>query len=141
MPVPFSKQTMSNLLVGAWEGGSNYWVDSVKYLPPKGMTMQELKHLAWDAAPDDEKRLWRDRDGRWPLYLFLPFLPPSVDWKIEFASSEGKAYLTPKNMREAAEKLLEQDPHIFARIKSEDDDAGDADAWLQTAIFGEVIFG
>lgn len=145
MPVPFSKQTMADLLTAAWEGGSNHWVESVKYVPPEGMSIKELRHLAWDAAPPEDRKSWESEgpDGRWPLYAFLPFLPPSVAWKIAFVEDgeEVPVYLTPKNMRGAASKLLEKNPKIFSQIKSEDWDAGSADAWLQMALFDEVVYG
>ena len=145
MAIGFSKEDMANLLITAWEGGSNYWVDYADYKPPKGMTLKELRKAAWEAAPEKEKDLWKDEgpEGRWPLYSLLPFLPPSVKWKIEFRPQEEEesVFLTPENMREAAQKLVETHPSIFARIKEGDYDAGDADVWLQTALFNEVVYG
>jgi len=145
MPVYLSKKDMSDLLVTAWEGGSNYWIEHADYVPPKGMSIENLRALAWEAAPPEEHELWRREGpkGRWPLYAFLPLLPPSVKWKIKFKPIEDEpaVFLTPENMREAAPKLVDTHPKIFGRIKSGDFDAGDADAWLQTAVFDEIIFG
>lgn len=146
MPAHVSKKDMANLLVTAWEGGSNYWVEYADYIPPKGMSLKELKKVAWENAPAEEKEFWKTSEGV-PLYSLLPFLPPSVKWKIKFKPNEVVKeddevyYLTPENMREAVVKLIPKYSHIFARIKSEDYDAGDADAWLQMAIFDDVIFG
>lgn len=146
MPPFVSKKDMASLLITAWEGGSNYWVEYADYIPPKGMSLKELKKVAWENAPQEEKDFWKTSEGV-PLYSLLPFLPPSVKWKIKFKPSEVISkedevyYLTPENMRDAAKKLIPKYPHIFARIKSEDYDAGDADAWLQMALFDDVIFG
>lgn len=146
MPAFLSKKDMANLLITAWEGGSNYWVDYADYVPPKGMSLKDLKKTAWENLPPEEREFWKEEKGV-PLYSTLPFLPPSVKWKIKFVPSEvvkaeGEAYyLTPENMREAALKIAKTHPHIFKRIKEEQYDAGDADAWLQTALFDEVIFG
>ena len=146
MGVFLSKKDMSDLLITAWEGGSNYWVEVAKYEPPAGMSKAELKQLAWDALPFEEKDLWKTPQGV-PLYAMLAYLPPSVKWRIAFEPNEvikGKGevyYLTPKGMREAAPKLAKAHPHIYKRIREEGYDAGDADAWLQMAIFDEVIFG
>lgn len=145
MALFLSKEDMASLLTTAWEGGSNYWVEVADFIPPKGMSYKELKKAAWDAAPEKEKEFWKDEGptGRWPLYALLPYLPPSVKWKISFKPQEDDevVYLTPENMRKSVVKLAEKYPHVFARIKSEDYDAGDADAWLQMAIFDDVIFG
>lgn len=144
----FSKQDMSDLLVTAWEGGSTYWVDQAEYVPPEGMTKKQLRKTAWEAAPPEAKELWKDEgpEGRWPLYSMLPYLPPSVKWKIRLThgSESGEAekvYLTPENMREASTKLIDKHPHIFARIKDGNYDAGDADVWLQMAALGEEVYG
>jgi hypothetical protein len=145
MPLFLSKQKMSDLLVTAWEGGSTYWVELAEYIPPKGMSYKELRRAAWDAAPDENREDWKDegRDGRWPLYLFLPYLPPSVKWKVKFTDNEvGEvAYLTPENMRQAIATLQKTHPHLVKGIKDDSYDAINADAWLQAAIFGEVTFG
>lgn len=143
MSVYLSKKDMADLLVTAWEGGSNYWVEYADYVPPKGMKRDELRRIAWENLPQEEKEFWKTSEGV-PLYSMLPYLPPSVKWKIKFKPIENEPpkYLTPENMREASSKLIKKDyAHIFARIKDENYDAGDADAWLQMALFGDVIFG
>lgn len=140
----FSKQDMSDLLVTAFEGGSNYWIQFVEYQMPPGMTKADLRRAAWDAMPDEEKRLWKEEGptGRWPLYVALPYLPPSVQWAIKIKPFEDEAVLlTPENMRQAAAEFAKRFPQAFRRVKEGDFDAGDADAWLQTAVFGEVVYG
>jgi len=137
-----SKRDMADLLISCFEGGSNYWAVDAEYIPPPGMTLNELKALAYEASPEEEKRLWRDEWRKAPLYAFLPFLPPSVNWMIRFTTEEGEsAVLDPKNMREAAPRLAKVHPHLFREIKAGNADAGTADAWLQMAVFNEVIFG
>ncbi len=142
MPAFFSKRTMADLLISAFEGGSNYWAVDAEYIPPPGMTLDELKAAAYEASPEEEKQLWRGEWRKAPLYAFLPFLPPSVNWMIKFSTEEGEsAVLDPRSMREAAPKLAKAHPHLFRQIKEENGDAGTADAWLQMALFGEVVFG
>jgi hypothetical protein len=133
---------MADLLTTAWEGGSNYWVEVAEYLPPAGMTMDQLHAMAWEATPDDEKRFWKTSEGV-PLYAILPYLPPSVGWKIVFRPVEEVevGHLTPKSMREALHKLTKLNPHVAQRIMKGDYDALDADAWLQVGVFGKAIFG
>ena len=146
MPPFLSKKELSDLLVTAWEGGSNYWVDSAKYISPKGMTYDELHHLAWENLPEEDKEFWKEEKGV-PLYSMLPYIPSSVKWKIRFVptdviNEEGeKFYLTAENMKEAGPQVAKTHPQIFKRIKEGQFDAGDADVWLQTALFNEVIFG
>lgn len=145
MALFLSKKDMSDLLSTAWEGGSTYWVELAEYIPPKGMSYKELRRAAWEAAPEEEKETWKDegQDGRWPLYVFLPYLPPSVKWKVKFTDNEAGevAYLTPENMRQAIVTLRKTHPHLAKEIEEDNHDASSADAWLQAAIFGEVQFG
>ena len=145
MPLFLSKKDMADLLITAWEGGSTYWVDRAEYIPPKGMSYKDLRRAAWDATPDSEKEMWKDegRDGRWPLYSFLPYLPPSVKWKVKFTASEGgdTGHLTPESMRQAIATLSKKHGRLASQIKEGNYDAGGADAWLQAALFGDVLFG
>lgn len=146
MSVFLSKKDMSDLLVSAWEGGSAYWVADATYKFPLGMSEEAFERRAWGALPPEEKESWGSPE-RVPFYAMVAFLPPSVKWRIAFRPNEvvkerGEVYyLTPKNMREAVSGLVKKSPHVFARIKSGNWDASDADAWLQMAIFGEVVFG
>jgi hypothetical protein len=143
VPLALSKKDMADLLTTAWEGGSNYWVEVAEYIPPKGMTMDALHALAWEHLPDEEREFWKKPQGV-PLYAMLPYLPPSIKWKVKFVPNEGGdiKYLTPQNMREAISTLSKKDyDHIVKNIKDENYDAGDADAWLQAALFGDVIYG
>lgn len=141
-----SKQLMSDLLVTAWEGGSNYWVESAEYIPPEGMSVKEFRDLLLSTAFKEE---FEDVFGKPPPYALLPYLPPKIDWKVAFRaggeeaddSESDVAYLTPQNMREALPKLAKAHPRNAKNITSDNYDAGDADAWLQTALFGKVIFG
>lgn len=146
MPVFLSKQQIADLLVTAWEGGSNYWIELAEYVYPPKMSKRELRQAAWDAASPEERDLWRSEGpgGRWPLYALLPFLPPSVKWKIKLTTNEPDmepVFVTPQALKEAAAKMAEEFPSIYAGIKSDNYDAGDADAWLQMAAFGKIIFG
>lgn len=143
-PELFTDQELAGLLITAWEGGSNYWILEARYIPPRGMTEDELRRAAWRNAPSDAKELWSEEgpEGRWPLYSLLPFLPETVKWKIKFIPDEGeRVFLTPKNMRAAAKRILTEYPEIFRRIKDGQYDANDADVWLQMSVFGEIVYG
>jgi hypothetical protein len=149
MAVFLSKKMMSYLLSDAMEGGSTYWCQRADYIMPPGMTKEQLRAEAWAAAPEDERDLWSSEGatGRWPLYAFLPFLPPKIEWQMKFIPGDDggvpvkPGILTPRSMRDAAPKLLELNAKSFKRIKEDNWDANDSDNWLQAAIFGEIVFG
>lgn len=137
---PISSKLLSDLLVTAFEGGSSYWVEYANYVNPSGMSMDDLRRIAWQALPPTERQFWKTPEGV-PLYAILPYLK-NVRWKIKFLPSEGTVvYLTPNKMKKGAAKLAKEYPEIFQRIKEEQYDAGDADAWLQMALFGEIVYG
>lgn len=141
----FTDGEMADLLVTAFEGGSNYWIGAVDYLPPPGISHGELRRMAWEAAPPKERDLWRDEgpEGRWPIYAFLPFLASNVRWKIRIYPTEDDNHfdLTRAKMEKATGKLLKEFPERFASVKEGQYDAEDADVWLQLALFGEVVYG
>lgn len=146
MPLSLSDKSLSDLMVTAFEGGSNYWVERAEYIPPKGMTLAQLDKLAWKHAPEKEKELWKTPKGV-PLYSLISYLPPDVKWKIRFIPNEvvkkegERFYLTREKMTGALQALTDKYGHIVGRILQEEYDAGDADAWLQMGALGDVIFG
>lgn len=136
----FDNRIMSDLLVTALEGGSNYWCKLVEYIPPKGMTGKQLCDMAFEAGPKEDQELFKD--GCFPLYSFISFLPKSVNWKMKFETDDGKfVYLTPRKMHRAARLLVFKRIKVYANILAGNYDALDADVWFQYATLGENVYG
>jgi hypothetical protein len=126
-------ERIRDLLVGALEGGSDYWIVNVKYKLPKGLSVCDFKE-----------------GGKFALDLYynpsqlIPFhegcsLLISVDM-----NEDGKLKRHVLN-REAMEKgvqlMSEKYPRHYADLINENDDSDTSDVFLQLALFGEIVFG
>lgn len=122
--VHLSRQRIQDLMVGALEGGSNYWC----FFPDLS------------AVP---------RDAKGPIALRITEAVWEDGASIPVADSEdGKivGQLTKSGMTSALGKMAEDERHpgvvgAARRIRSGDDDASDADVWFQFATMNAVVYG
>jgi len=123
-----TEDQISAVIVGAMEGGSNYWyfVDTkeAKGLPPK-------KH---DGSIDDCLTMRISR----ALVNDPEFSLPVRDLENR---DEVLGVLTPESMKKAFEIAATEYPDAFQNIIQENDDANDADILFQLAVMGELVFG
>lgn len=114
--IEFNHETVSDLVVTAFEGGSNYWIGKVRLLEGKF-----------------EERPWY---GDASLYRH--------NFRIEVRPDEDDPeplYLTPETARRGFEVLRDKFPWHFGNVIHENADADTADAWLQCALFGDIVYG
>ena len=108
-----------DILVTALEGGSNYWIDYIKAAnPPKP---REMATSIWVS--------YRLNDG-----------------KTVFINADGVQYgLTKPKLTKGIKLWVKNHPKQVHLVDGELDagsiDAGDADAILQYALFGELVYG
>jgi hypothetical protein len=111
-----SDDRVASLLVGAFEGGSNYWID----------------HVEVKAGPA-VGRIWNERQ---PFYgapfsggsiVVQPLDDPSVT--LDRAAIQRGLRVMPKKY-----------PHHFADVVTEQDDATTADVFLQCCLFGKAVY-
>jgi hypothetical protein len=124
--VEFPLRRIADLLVGAFEGGSNYWIDVVEVaVPAEGFG---------SAKPGD--------DDYYPRIIRTPLSGGAL--RIEYGNEEGSAdhkVLDRRAIQRGLELLAKSYPARFASIVTENDDAEDSDVLLQLALFGEVVYG
>jgi hypothetical protein len=114
-----TEKRVADLLVGAFEGGSNYWIDSVEVVDRGGHAPAEFKK--------EYPRLVVAA-----IYGALKFKP----------SEDDRAYaLDRKKLTAGLALLAKRYPKRFASIVAEEDDAEDSDVLLQLALFGELVYG
>ena len=106
------KSLLSDLLVTAFEGGSNHWIDSVEILT-EGLDY---------ADPET-----------YPGNYLISVTPLDYD--------EPCRDINPATTADAWSRLRRDYPKIAARISDETYDADDADAFLQMICFEDIIFG
>lgn len=120
-------ETARNLLVSAFEGGSNYWMKLDKYICPPGTTLDDFKEGGKLSCPD-----WH------PAYI----LPTIKDGAMGIVDSEKvKHTLTREKLLNGFDVMAKKYPKHFQNIVDENDDAETADVLLQCALFGELVYG
>jgi hypothetical protein len=137
----FTKEYLSDLLSTAMEGGSNYWaLFDHRFIAPQLLSNKSL--------PLSEKII----NSVWDYHKSIPI------YDVESGENDDKEYGEYDNPYEKYEKLgelsmdsilqavslIKKDPkyqHVWENIATENYDAGDADAFFQLAIMGEVVYG
>lgn len=128
--MPKTLRRTRDLLVAAFEGGSNYWYTIEKAHYPPGTTAADFKE-GGRMQPED-------------YYHWSQLVPTVSGGSLEITAEDmdGVYKLDKKALARGWRLLRQQHPKIYWRIFKEDDfDAGDADVFLQLALFGEVVFG
>lgn len=132
-----TEQIIRNLLVGAFEGGSNYWyrIESKK-LPP-GTKMKDFS--------EGGRMQPRRPDGSEHYFHWSQLIPTYPGGQLvirDVAEGEGETHVLDLPALKKGWMLFKQKyPNQYKRVIEENDDAGDADVFLQLALFDEVIFG
>jgi len=145
---PTVKELRQNLIVSAFDGGSNYWAYMLAYDLPTGKKVE-----------DYEDKDYGEGLGRYNI----PFAPKSaivfttVDELAEAGVTQGfhgyedptdeqiaklKKWRLDKKTLVRGWKVMHDDyPSHYGDAISENDDAGTGDVYLQCCLFGEVIYG
>jgi len=125
-------ETTRNLLVSAFEGGSNYWMKLDKYICPPDTTLDDFKEGGKRSVPDSIGSTWH------PAYI----LPTIKDGAMGIVDSENtKHTLTREKLFIGFDVMAKKYPQHFQNIVDENDDAETADVLLQCALFGELVYG
>lgn len=125
--VNIKNEAIQALFVGAFEGGSNYWVESVK----EGSKPKTDKIRNWSHT-DIWYYNWQfEKDGSIIVVIDEPI---DHSDKVEY-TVDRECIL--KGMDVFAEKY----PRHFANVMKENDDAETADVFLQCCLFGELVYG
>lgn len=121
--VTIPEQTLSDLLVTAFEGGIDDWVGIIAYEKPSSI-------------------LFRDGDG--PKYGYYPLNPDGAVIVSASDTTEAK-FLRQRLDRTAIERglrlMAQEYRSYFSDILEDRTDATTADVLVQLALFGEIVFG
>jgi len=129
----FEEEDLWDLMVTAFEGGSNYWIGTVN------MSVETRKlHSLFANEFSNTVTSWR-----W--YHQVPFVLAGTSGykghELEMDTPAGKYYLTITKLFEGLENMHEESPRHYKDFIEENWDAITADVFLQYALFGKVIFG
>lgn len=125
LPVPFERIT--NAIIGAIEGGSNYWMDGFMPLPASGDIRADMKarDLIWYA----EAEFWERGGG-----AHVTFDKPTED-------DPGFRNIGKAELEAGLTKMAAVAATHFADLINENDDAITHDVFIQCVLFGEIVFG
>jgi hypothetical protein len=107
---PLTPQQLSDLLVTAFEGGSNYWLGKAELV----------------SAQTGNDLLW---------YGDVAFL--EEEFEIDITTDDGDKYRLNKNTISRNKTPT----WVATDLMSDNMDAETADAWLQNALFNDIIYG
>jgi hypothetical protein len=116
-----TKELLSDTLCAAFEGGSNYWIVSVKRVEPTSWTFEsEL-----------------ERDGHW---LFDYPLNPGGAVMIT-TEDEDPYRLDGQAIERGLRVMADQYSSYYQDMVEENGDADTGDVFLQCCLFGDVVYG
>jgi len=117
VPVPITGQMVDDLLITAFEGGSNYWIDNIRLFNQdneqvRGHGDNPTQSLSSIVVVQQET-----------LEEVTLFMPPST------CIERGLKFMAEKYARH------------FANLMIDDIDAETADVFLQCCLFQEIVYG
>jgi hypothetical protein len=139
VPMVIPNQRVSDLLIGAFEGGSTYWIEDYKSSSRKSKAFEQ------------EAGISNSLDNFiMPTYAVLPLIEGQwIDIEIQESISAESYKIVYRLDREAVQKGLlamasledGNGGHHWPTFLAENDDAETADVFLQCCLFGEIVFG
>lgn len=120
--VTITEEMIENIIVGALEGGSNYWYMLGEGIPPRD---EERTPLSVRIS----KKIIEDPNYRLPIH------------DAEDPDGEPIGYLTQEGMLNAFKIVSEKYPWHYQNVMTECGDADTDDVFFQCAVLGDIIYG
>lgn len=125
--IPIKRERVADLLIAAFEGGSNYWYQIEGYEVPPVVKAHVM------GGPMVYK------------YADYPLCDGGAvvvsDAKVKAARKMTKVRLDWARVKGGLEAMAVKYPKHFGLWLSEDDDANTADVFLQCCVFGDLVYG
>lgn len=128
--IKVTDEQVRGLLCSAFEGGSNYWIDSCEYEFASGLQYQDFRQGGSQQPPEE---YWH------PLQLV-----PLVDGCAVLVkdNEDFTVHRVDRTSIANALRLMQSKyPRHFADMMEETDDATTGNVFLQLCCFGEMVFG
>lgn len=129
---PLSYQRISDVLVGAFEGGSNYWMARISAITP--IPKADIKAIGDKLGIKDAVA----------TYQVIPFMEGNgvIIQESEPSSDTPKQLiLNLESLAKGLDLMAQKHSRHFADIVEENDDANTSDVLVQLAVFGEIVYG
>jgi len=109
--IEVSERRIEDMLIGAFEGGSNDWIEYVEKISESGND-------------------WIYKD---------PF--SDIGIRIHVVEEEDTFILNKESLQKGIDAMSSRQSRHFSDMIEENDDAITADVFLQCCLFGEIVFG
>ena len=126
----YRRQRMYDLLVTAFEGGVNYWVN-------RAYVVKKPTHIKFD--PDGD--LGEFMGGTYEALMNDGAVKVQYENTEEDGGKQMSKVITYRDLSKGLEIMKEKYPRNYKDFMDENEDAGTADVWFQCALLGETIFG
>lgn len=128
---------LRDLLVGAFEGGSNYWYMITGEVLRPDLTFDDFR----EGGKLQPKGDYHHYSTLIPYTPGCALLIGLVDESDQEDHKNISAVLNRASMRMGAEIMAQKYPRHWANFIAENDDAETADVYLQCCLFGELVYG
>lgn len=135
VPVPVSERTLSDLLITAFEGGSDYWIRHITLFDRQG---KETRHLTDNPVRSLASIVILDDDTGTGHQLVMP-IPAEVTPSQMVATFKKKA--VHHLFEDGLTVMAKEHPRHFGELVADTGDATTADVFLQCCLFGKVLYG
>lgn len=120
----FNVESILNLLVGAWEGGSNYWIESVEIV-----------------SSANKETVTIVPETYFPFFQIVPFIGGHLKVTLDEEANNEVHELNLEKIKEAIVLMRTKYNRHYRDWVSQNDDAATSDVFLQLCLFKDVIFG
>ena len=119
--IEIKEETVENMLIGAFEGGSNYWYEILKFNAPKNFNlsspdMKEFRHVSY------------------PINFGGSLV-------VGVKGEDIHDSLDRNTINFGLEVMKNKYPKHFNDMIEENDDCVTADVFLQCCLFSEIVYG
>lgn len=120
--VTITEEMIENIIVGALEGGSNYWYMLGEGIPPRD---EEGTPMSVRIS----RKIVEDPDFKLPIY------------DAEDEDGDPIGHLTQEGMLNAFKIVSEKYPWHYQNMMTECGDADTDDVFFQCAVLGDIVYG
>lgn len=149
-------QQIQDMLVGAFEGGSNYWCAIAGYQFAEGIELKDFRDLRSKQPFGELGKFCNPEEYYHPTQIVplqegcalkllvddsIETYKPEWELSADEHHTEERWLLNREKLLKGVEVMQKKYPRHFADWLSQNDDATTADVYLQCCLFGEAIFG
>ena len=130
VPTNLKNELICNAFAGAFEGGSNYWLQTAELV------------FATNKPDPARKLVWWGHENLYEAPFTFKVQYDDPDSENGEGNGEGEKTLSfPEDVQKGLELMAQKAPRHFADLISENDDAETHDVLMQYIVLGDIVYG